>query len=114
MDETFINDLRINGIIGIHEWERKIEQEILINIRCFSKPIKKDHSDDINECIDYVDLAAKVKTRVRKVSRFTVEALANDIAEVCLGIKGVERVIVRVEKPGALDEIKSVGVQIER
>jgi dihydroneopterin aldolase len=45
---------------------------------------------------------------------FTVEVLANDIVDICLAAKGVEKAIVRVEKPGAVRLTKSVGVEIER
>ena len=44
----------------------------------------------------------------------TVEALANDLAKVCLQEDGVQTVIVRVEKPGAVRFAESVGVEIER
>jgi dihydroneopterin aldolase len=43
-----------------------------------------------------------------------VEALANDLAKICLEEKGVQTVIVRVEKPGAVRFAESVGVEIER
>jgi dihydroneopterin aldolase len=43
-----------------------------------------------------------------------VEALANDLAGICLAQNNVQRVIVRVEKPGAVRFAESVGVEIER
>jgi dihydroneopterin aldolase len=43
-----------------------------------------------------------------------VEALANDLAEICLKENGVRRTIVSVEKPGAVRFAKSVGVEVER
>ena len=113
MDETFIKDLRLKGIIGVYDWERKIEQDILINVRCFSEK-RINRSDELNDCIDYENLANLIITKVKSVARFTIEALAEDIADVSLAINGIEKVIVRVEKPGALEEISSVGVQIER
>lgn len=113
MDETFIKDLRIKGIIGIHDWERNIEQDILINIRCYSDK-RSYKSDELKECIDYENLTDLIKNKVKSVARFTVEALAEDIADVALAMHGIKKVIVRVEKPGALEELSSVGVQIER
>ena len=47
-------------------------------------------------------------------NRETVEALANDLAKLCLEENGVQKVIVRVEKPGAVRFAESVGVEIER
>jgi dihydroneopterin aldolase len=51
---------------------------------------------------------------VEKVQRYTVEALATDIAGMILEDPKVVSVRVRVEKPGAVRFSKSVGVEIER
>ena len=114
MDKTFIKDLVARGIIGINDWEREKPQEILINITVFSDTRAAAKSDDLADCIDYRTLAKKAQAHAETAARFTVEALANDIADICLEQKGVEKTIVRVEKPGAVRFSKSVGVEIER
>ena len=114
MDKVFIKDLTARGIIGINDWEREKPQEILINITVFSDTRAAAESDDLADCMDYRALAKKVQSHAETTERFTVEALANDLAAICLEQKGVEKVIVRVEKPGAVRFSKSVGVEIER
>ncbi|HZM22512.1 MAG TPA: dihydroneopterin aldolase, partial [Anaerolineales bacterium] len=56
----------------------------------------------------------KVQAHAESSERLTVEALANDLAKICLAEKGVQKVTVRVEKPGAVRFSESVGVEIER
>jgi len=114
MDKTFIKDLVVRGIIGVKERERKRPQDILINVTIFSDTSKAGESDNIKDCVDYSTLAKKIQTLAESVGRMTVEALANDLAKLCLEQKGVGKVIVRVEKPGAVRFAKSVGVEIER
>ncbi|MFC2028527.1 dihydroneopterin aldolase [Chloroflexota bacterium] len=114
MDKVLIKDLHVKGIIGIHEWEREAEQDILINIECFTNTKEASISDDIKDCIDYEDLTKKVISMVRLSSRHTLEALAEDIAKLCLSNQNVQNVKVRVEKPGVLKDVSSVGIQIER
>ncbi len=114
MDKVFIKDLVARGIIGINDWEREKPQEILINIIVFTDTRPAANSDELADCVDYRALAKKAQHYAETAARFTVEALANDIADLCLEQKGVERVIVRVEKPGAVRFSKSVGVEIER
>jgi len=114
MDKTFIKDLVARGIIGINDWEREKPQEMLINITVFSDTRPAAKSDDLADCVDYRGLAKKAQSHAEKAARFTVEALANDIADICLEQKLVQRVIVRVEKPGAVRFSSSVGVEIER
>ena len=114
MDKVFIKDLVARGIIGVNEWERENPQEILINITAFTDTRRAAETDDLADCVDYSALAQKIQAHAETAARFTVEALAEDLAEICLGEKGVEKAIVRVEKPGAVRSSRSVGVEIER
>ncbi|MBN1451553.1 MAG: dihydroneopterin aldolase [Anaerolineales bacterium] len=114
MDKIFIKDLVARGIIGVNDWERENPQEMLINITAFTNIRRAAQTDDLADCLDYSALAQKVQAHAETAARFTVEALAEDLAEICLREKGVEKVIVRVEKPGAVRFASSVGVEIER
>jgi FolB domain-containing protein len=112
--KVFINDLVVRGIIGVGDSERESPQEIVINLGLFTDLRRAGATDDIADCIDYQSVAEKVMAHAESVGRFTVEALAADIARIGLGEPGVERVLVRVEKPGAVRSCRSVGVEIER
>lgn len=114
MDKVFIKDLLVRGIIGVNDWERHEEQDILINVVLFTDTRRAAASDRIEDCVNYRTIAKKIQAYTEKASRWTVEALANDLARLCLEEPGVERVLVRVEKPGAVRFADSVGVEIER
>lgn len=114
MDKVFITDLVARGIIGINDWEREKPQEILINIVLFADLQAAGKSDDINDCVNYRTVAKKVMAHAESAARFTVEALATDLAKICLQMPRVQKVRVRVEKPGASRFSRSVGVELER
>ena len=114
MDQVFITDLTARGIIGINDWERKNPQEIRINIVLFTDIRKAGVSDDIADCVNYRTVAKKVQAHAETAARWTVEALATDLSRLCLQEPGVQKVRVRVEKPGAVRFSGSVGVEIER
>ena len=114
MDKVFIKDLSARAIIGVYDWEREHFQDILINITIETDTRLAGQTDDITDCIDYDALSKSVLTQVERVQRFTVEALAEDIAKICLEEIKAERVYIRVEKPGAVKFTKSVGVEIVR
>ena len=114
MDQTFITDLVARGIIGVNDSERDKPQEIRINIILFTDQSKAGKSDDIQDCVNYSTVAKKVIAHTETDHRFTVEALAADLARLCLEEPGVIKVRVRVEKPGAVRFARSVGVEIER
>jgi FolB domain-containing protein len=114
MDKIIIKDLRVTGIIGIYEHERTIPQEMVINIVLFTNIHKAAETDDIADCVDYEKVANRVKTHAETSQRLTVEALAEDLARLCLDTPGVTQVTVRVEKTQAIPFTTSVGVEIER
>jgi len=114
MDKIFIKNLKANGIIGIYPHEREMPQEMLINVTVYADTQRAANTDDIDDCVDYDSLAKKIKFHAEKAARLTVEALANDLATICLQEKGVEKAIVRIEKPGAIPSAQSVGVEVER
>jgi FolB domain-containing protein len=114
MDKVFIKDILVRGIIGIHDWEREKPQDILISVDLFTAIRNADSPDDITECIDYSKVAKKVMNHAENAKRFTLEALAENIAQLCLEDPRVLKTTVRVEKPGAVRFSQSVGVEIER
>lgn len=114
MDKIVIKNLLARGIIGVHDWERKRAQNILINITMFTDTRRAAQTDNLEDCIDYSTMSKRVFAHAESVNRLTVEALANDLAKICLEEKDVQKVIVRVEKPGAVRFAESVGVEIER
>lgn len=114
MDKVIIKDLLARGIIGVNDWERTVLQDILINIVAFTDTRRAEQSDHLDDCVDYKALSKRVQAHAESAARFTVEALANDLARICLEQPNVERVLVRVEKPGAVRFAASVGVEVER
>ena len=114
MDKIIISDLLVRGIIGINDWERKRAQDILINVILFSDTHRAAETDSIVDCVNYSTMSKRLQAHAESVNRLTVEALANDLVKICFEDKSVQKVILRVEKPGAVRFAKSVGVEIER
>jgi FolB domain-containing protein len=114
MDQVFIKDLLVRGIIGINDWEREKPQDILINIVLSADLSAAGESDDISDSINYKTIAKKAQAKAETAERLTVEALAADIAKICLEEPGVINARVKVEKPNAVRFARSVGVEVER
>lgn len=114
MDKVLIKDLLVRGVIGISERERENRQDILINIVMYTDITRGARTDNIEDCVNYRTAAKGVMDLAENANRFTVEALATDIADWLLKTPGVSGVCVRVEKPGAVRFSRSVGVEIER
>lgn len=114
LDKIFIKDLSLQGIIGVDPWERVTPQEILINVVLYTDLTKAGSTDNLDDTINYSLVAKKIMQHVEIAQRLTVEALAADIANICLLEPGVSQVQIRVEKPNAVRLTRSVGVEIIR
>jgi FolB domain-containing protein len=114
LDRVFIKNLRIQGILGVYDQERHQPRQILVNLTLHTNTRRAARTDLIRDCVDYDQIAQEIRALVEGAMRFTVEALAEDIARLCLGKPGVRKVSVRVEKPGAVAVADSVGVEIIR
>lgn len=114
MDKIIIKDLLVRSIIGINPEERIKKQDILINMTLFADIRQAAQSDDIVDAVNYKAITKRVIEHVENSSDFLVEKLVSDIARIVLTEFHVERIRVRVEKPGALRFAQSVGIEIER
>lgn len=114
MDKIIIRDLLVRAIIGVDELERRKPQDILINVEMFADLKKAGLSDSLDDTISYSSMVKIIQNLAESVQRFTVEALAEDIARLCLNDNRVEKVMVRIEKTTAVRFVKTVGVEIER
>jgi dihydroneopterin aldolase/D-erythro-7,8-dihydroneopterin triphosphate epimerase len=113
-DKIYIRDLGLRCIIGINPEERKEKQTVLINVTLHCNLEKAGKTDDINNTIDYKSLKQGILALVEGSSFFLIEALAQNIAELCLRQEGVAEAKVTVDKPGALRYARSVAVEICR
>lgn len=114
MDKILIRGLTVHGILGVHEWERHTPREIVLDLELYTDTRLAGISDRVEDSVDYSMLSRLVQELAETAQRQTVEALAEDIARLCLAQRGVQWVRVRVEKPGAVSFAQAVGVEIER
>lgn len=113
-DRIFVRDLRVRGIIGLNDWEREKQQDILINLTLGVDCRAAGASDDVADSLNYRTLTKAVIAYAETSAHYLVEALASGIARICTVDFGADRAVVRVEKPGALRFADSVGVEITR
>ena len=114
MDTIFLRDLRVETIVGVWDWERKIQQTVSIDLEMATDIRRAAASDSLDDTLNYKLVAKRVQQFVAESSFQLVETLAEKIAEVVLDDFDVPWVEVRVNKPGAIRGAKDVGVKIRR
>ncbi|MBD3335441.1 MAG: dihydroneopterin aldolase [Candidatus Eisenbacteria bacterium] len=113
-DRVFVRDLLVRGILGVNDWERRTRQDILLNFTLYTDTRAAAASDRVEDAVNYRTVTKRVMELVESSARYTVEALATDLARLCFQWVEVTRVRIRVEKPGAIRFADSVGIEIER
>lgn len=113
-DTIFLRDLRIETIVGIWEWERKIRQTVSIDLEMAADIRKAAATDSIDDTLNYKSVAKRVQAFVAESSFQLVETMAERIAGVILDEFDIPWVSVSVNKPGAIRGARDVGIRIYR
>lgn len=114
MDRVFIEDLRVETIIGIFDWEREIRQTVSLDLEMDVDVTRAADTDRIDDTLNYKAVAKRLIGFIEKSEFQLVETLAQRCAEIILAEFPVTWVRLRLGKPGAVRGSHSVGVIIER
>ena len=114
MDKIFLRGLKVEAVIGIWEWERRIGQTVSIDLEMATDARVAAAGDSVESTLNYRDVAKRVQALVAD-SRFQlVESLAESLARLIVKEFDVAWARVSVAKPGAIRNAREVGVVIER
>ncbi len=113
-DTIFLHELRVQTVVGIWEWERKIRQTVSIDLEMAADIRRAAKNDSIEDTLNYKSVAKRVKQFVEDSEFQLVETMAEKIAETVLAEFELPWIEVRVSKPGAIRGAKNVGVLIRR
>lgn len=114
MDIIFLSEVKVQTKLGVPEWERMVEQTIVLDIEIGYDLSKACKSDAVADTIDYGAVVERVRATLKENSFQLVEALAEQICQLILKEFGALSVKIKVAKPGILPGLKALGVIIER
>lgn len=113
-DTIFLHELRVDTVVGIWDWERKIRQTVSIDLEMGADIRRAAGSDTIEDTLNYKSVAKRVQQFVGDSEFQLVETMAEKIAEIVLAEFDLPWIQVRVSKPGAIRGARDVGVLIRR
>ena len=114
MDIIYLNDLRIDTVIGIYDWERRTKQTVIFDIEMAADISKAARSDNIDDTVSYKAVAKRLISYVSEVQFELIETLAERVAEILLNEFKVQWCRLRLNKRGAVRGVRDVGIIIER
>ena len=114
LDLVFIEGLSGETVIGIHDSELHRPQPVVIDLYAGVPRSRACDSDRIEDTIDYGVVRERVVRLLREHRIQLLEAFAEAIAGILIEEFGARWARVKVIKPHKFDDVRAVGVQIER
>ncbi len=114
MDCIYIEGLRVDCRIGIYEYEQNKEQPLFIDVTITYDNKNAGISDDYSSVIDYAHVAADIENLLHSNFFSLIETAAERISNMILQKYHAEKVVVKINKPEAVENARAVGIIIER
>ncbi len=108
-----VRDLSVSAVIGVHDWEREIEQTLVFTADMAADVRKAAATDDLADALDYSAVAATIAAVVRDGRFRLIETAAERVAERLLADFPITRLRLELRKPIAAGSYIAV-VTIER
>jgi 7,8-dihydroneopterin aldolase/epimerase/oxygenase len=109
----FLRDYEVWINIGVHDFEKKGEQRVLINVDLYVPlALSTPHADKLDEVVDYDFIRRSVMERVAKGHIHLQETLADDVLATMLAHPRVRAARVSTAKPDVYPDCAEVGVEV--
>ncbi len=115
-DYVSIKDLSVPAVIGVHDWEREIEQTLVFSVDMVPETAdvrRAAASDDLADALDYSAVASTIAAVVRDGKFRLIETAAERVAERLLADHPVAWLRLELRKPITADAY-TAAITIER
>ena len=112
-DHVSVRDLRVRAVIGVHAWEREIEQTLLVSVDMAADVRKAAASDDLADALDYSAVAETIASVLRDGKFRLIETAAERVAGRLLADFPLSWLRLELRKPIAAGAYTAI-VTIER
>ena len=109
---VFIKDFIIEEIIVIHKHEKIKKQKIKFNIVLDVNQNSLPDEKNIKSIVDYEKITNKLENLTRRKKYNFLESLVEDSFKEIFEDKRINSVTIKIEKPEAIKNAKSVGVEV--
>lgn len=113
-DFVLIEGLEVETVIGVYDWERTIEQRLVVDLAMAWDNARPARVDDVALALDYGAVSDYVREFMASHHPALLETLAEELAGALLARFGMPGLRLTIRKPGAVPQARSVGITIER
>ena len=109
----FLRNYEVMINIGVHDFEKKAEQRVLINVDLYI-PLEQStpKADQLSEVVDYDFMRETIAKRISKGHIHLQETLCDDVVKAMLTHPRVRAARVSTMKPDVYPDCEGVGVEV--
>ena len=109
----YLRDYEVWINIGVHEFEKKGEQRVKINVDLYVPlALSTPSHDQLDEVLDYDFMRRSITERVSRGHIHLQETLADDVLKLMLAHPNVRAARVATEKPDVYPDCDAVGCEV--
>ena len=109
----FLRNYEVWINIGVHDYEKRGEQRVLINVDLYIPlAVSTPKEDDLEEVVDYDFIRSTIASRVGKGHIHLQETLCDDVLGMMLRHPHVRAARVSTEKPDVYPDCDGVGCEV--
>ncbi|MFT4267700.1 MAG: dihydroneopterin aldolase [Xenophilus sp.] len=109
----FLRDYEVWINIGVHDFEKRAEQRVLINVDLYIPlAVSTPRADELDEVVDYDFIRRTVAQRLSKGHIHLQETLCDDLLAQMLAHPKVQAARVSTQKPDVYPDCEAVGVEV--
>jgi 7,8-dihydroneopterin aldolase/epimerase/oxygenase len=109
----FLRNYEVWINIGVHDFEKRGEQRVLINVDLYVPLARtRPRNDQLDEVLDYDFIRRTIAQRVSKGHIHLQETLCDEVAALMMQHPLVRAVRVSTEKPDVYPDCDAVGVEV--
>ena len=109
----FLRDHEVWINIGVHDFEKKGEQRVVINVDLYVPlALSTPHADKLDEVLDYDFIRREIMARVSQGHVHLQETLADELLARLLAHPMVRAARVSTEKPDVYTDCAAVGIEV--
>ncbi len=109
----FLRDYEVWINIGVHDFEKRGEQRVLMNVDLYVPlALSTPKADALDEVVDYDFIRRTISARVQRGHIHLQETLCDDVLALMLAHPRVRAARVSTEKPDVYPDCEAVGVEV--
>lgn len=113
-DRVYVEGLVVPTLIGVYEFERHAEQDLILDLSLSYDCLPAGQTDDISKALDYDKLSRQIRQWAGQQTFELIETFAEQLCALIHREFGIESIELRINKPAAVDNCRAVGIHIHR